>query len=187
MGIGGVALLIDPTAPGADKVDPVGAAALLAASAIWSVGTLYASKAKMSEPPLLGIGMQMTAGGVLLLLTGLALGEAARFDLGLISQRSWIAFVYLVFVGALIGFTAYLWLVRKVPPALATTYAFVNPVIAIILGALILSEPASWRTLAAGAVIIAAVAIITQAKARPKGQAAAPERPTVQKEAPEPP
>ena len=153
--------------------------ALLAASAIWSVGTLYSSRAKMPEPPLLGIGMQMTAGGALLVVTGLALGEASRFTLSGVSERSAIAFVYLVFIGALIGFTAYLWLVRKVPPALVTTYAFVNPIIAIILGALILSEPATPRTLLAGAVIIGAVAIITQAKARrPAPEAPAPAPPT---------
>ena len=179
LGIAGVALLIDPSRVGADAIDPAGAAALLAASAIWSVGTLYSSRAKMPEPPLLGIGMQMTAGGALLVVTGLALGEASRFTLSGVSERSAIAFVYLVFIGALIGFTAYLWLVRKVPPALATTYAFVNPIIAIILGALILSEPATPRTLLAGAVIIGAVAIITQAKARrPAPEAPAPAPPT---------
>jgi drug/metabolite transporter (DMT)-like permease len=167
LGIAGVALLIDPSRTGADAIDPVGAVALLCASAIWSVGTLYSSRAKLPDPPLLAIGMEMTAGGVLLVVTGLALGEGSQLNLARISQASALAFVYLVLIGALIGFTAYLWLVRKVPPALATTYAFVNPIIAIMLGALILAEPVTDRTLLAAAVIIAAVAIITQAKARP--------------------
>lgn len=166
LGIFGVALLVVPR-QGPDSIDPVGAVALLCASAIWSVGTLYSGKAKLPEPPLLAIGMEMTAGGALLLVTGVALGEVGRLNLAGISQASAIAFVYLVLIGALIGFTAYLWLVRKVPPALATTYAFVNPIIAIFLGALILDEPVTVWTGIAAAVIIVAVAIITQSKARP--------------------
>ncbi len=166
LGVLGVALLIDPTRAGADAIDPVGAAALLCASAIWSVGTLYSGKAKLPDPPLLAIGMEMTAGGALLLVTGLALGEGGQLNLAAVSSNSAWAFVYLVLVGALVGFTAYLWLVRTVPPALATTYAFVNPIVAIYLGWLILAEPVTDRTLLAAAVIIAAVAIITQTRSR---------------------
>ena len=176
LGIGGVALLVAPRS-GVDSIDPTGAAALLCASAIWSVGTLYAGKAKLPDPPLLAIGMQMTAAGALLVVAGAALGEFGRLNFSTISQASAIAFVYLVLIGALIGFTAYLWLVRKVPPALATTYAFVNPIIAILLGALILGEPVTIWTIAAASVIIIAVAIITQAKARPPPQPAAPPTP----------
>jgi drug/metabolite transporter (DMT)-like permease len=189
LGIAGVALLIDPSRSGADAIDPVGAVALLCASAIWSVGTLYSGRAKLPEPPLLAIGMEMTAGGALLVVTGLLLGEGQQLNVAGISQSSAIAFVYLVLIGALIGFTAYLWLVRKVPPALATTYAFVNPIIAIMLGAMILAEPVTDRTLLAAAVIIAAVAIITQAKARPAPDARAPGAPvppTAEEGVPEP-
>ncbi len=177
LGVAGVALLVDPTRVGADAIDPVGAAALLAAAAIWSVGTLYSGKAKLPEPPLLAIGMEMTAGGALLVVTGLALGEGSRLNLGAVSERSAVAFVYLVLIGALIGFTAYLWLVRKVPPALATTYAFVNPIIAIMLGAAILAEPVTDRTLLAAIVIIVAVAIITQARSKAVPRAPPPPEP----------
>jgi len=83
-----------------------------------------------------------------------------------VSQRSALAFVYLVLVGAMVGFTAYLWLIKNVPPALATTYAFVNPVVAIYVGWLVLAEPVTPRTLLAAAVIIAGVALITQARSR---------------------
>ena len=104
------------------------------------------------------------AGGLALLVVGLALGEASHFQVSAVSERSAWAFVYLVFVGALIGFTAYLWLIRNVTPALATTYAFVNPIVAVALGAWIASEPPTPRTAVAAAVVIAAVAIITQGK-----------------------
>jgi drug/metabolite transporter (DMT)-like permease len=183
LGMVGVALLIDPTRAGPDAINPVGAIALLCASAIWSVGTLYSSKAKLPDPPLLAIGMEMTAGGALLLVTGLALGEGGQLNLASISSNSAWAFVYLVLVGALVGFTAYLWLVRTVPPALATTYAFVNPIVAIYLGWLILAEPVTDRTLLAAVVIIVAVAIITQTRSR-KARTAVPAAATARAEPP---
>jgi drug/metabolite transporter (DMT)-like permease len=166
LGLVGVAVLVDPTAAGASGIDPVGAAILLVACFLWSIGTLYGGKAKMADPPLLAIGMQMFAGGLLLLATGAAVGELGRLNLTGISDRSAVAFAYLVLIGALIGFTSYLWLIRNVEPALATTYAFVNPVVAVLLGFWILAEPISDRTVIAAAVIIAGVAIITQARAR---------------------
>lgn len=166
LGLLGVAILVDPASAGAGGIDPVGAAILLVACFLWSVGTLYSGKAKMPDPPLLSIAMQMFAGGLLLLLTGVAVGELPRLNLAGISDRSAVAFVYLVLIGALIGFTSYLWLIRNVKPALATTYAFVNPVVAVLLGFWILAEPITWRTVVAAAVIIAGVAIITQTRAR---------------------
>lgn len=167
LGLVGVVILVDPTQVGAAAIDPAGGVVLILASLIWSVGTLYGGKAKLAEPPLLAIGMEMLAGGAILVVAGLALGEGGRLDFTAISERSLIAFVYLVLVGALIGFTAYLWLIRKVPPALATTYAFVNPVVAVYLGFVILAEAVTPTTILAAAIIIAGVAIITQARSRP--------------------
>jgi drug/metabolite transporter (DMT)-like permease len=111
--------------------------------------------------------MEMLAGGVILLVAGTMVGEWSAFNLAAISQRSAIAFVYLVLVGAMVGFTAYLWLIKNVPPALATTYAFVNPVVAMYVGWLVAAEPITPQTVLAAAVIIAGVALITQARQRP--------------------
>lgn len=166
LGLVGVAILVDPWQAGVEHIEPVGAAVLIAASAIWSVGTIYGGRVKLKEAPLLVIGMEMLAGGLILLAAGTLAGEWSAFDLGRVSQRSALAFVYLVLVGAMVGFTAYLWLIKNVPPALATTYAFVNPVVAIYVGWLVLAEPVTPRTLLAAAVIIAGVALITQARSR---------------------
>ena len=166
LGLAGVAILVDPSQVGAAHIDPVGAAVLILASAIWSVGTIYGGRVKLKEAPLLVIGMEMLAGGLILLAAGTLAGEWQALDLARVSQRSLLAFVYLVLVGAMVGFTAYLWLIKNVPPALATTYAFVNPVVAIYVGWLVLAEPVTPRTLLAAAVIIAGVALITQARSR---------------------
>jgi drug/metabolite transporter (DMT)-like permease len=166
LGLVGVAVLMDPTASGAARINPLGAVLLLIASVLWSFGTLYSRSAKLPDAPILAIGMQMLAGGALLLGTGVALGELGRIDIAAVSQRSAVAFVYLVLLGGLVGFPAYLWLIRNVQPALATTYAFVNPVVAVILGFIILAEPITGRTVLAAAVIITGVAIITQARSR---------------------
>ncbi len=166
LGLAGVALLVEPWNAGAAGIEPVGAAVLVVASAIWSAGTIYGGRVKLKEAPLLVIGMEMLAGGLILLAAGTLAGEWSAFKLAAISQRSAIAFVYLVLVGAMVGFTAYLWLIKNVPPALSTTYAFVNPVVAIYVGWLVLAEPITPQTILAAAVIIAGVALITQVRSR---------------------
>lgn len=177
LGLVGVAVLVDPTAVGAAHIDPTGVVILLAASFLWSIGTLYGGKAKLPDPPLMAIGMEMLAGGAILFIVAAALGEFWRLNVAGISQASAIAFVYLVLVGALVGFTAYLWLIRNVTPALATTYAFVNPVVAVYLGFIVLAEPITARTVVAAAIIIVGVAIITQARARGARTVLAPSDP----------
>jgi drug/metabolite transporter (DMT)-like permease len=106
-------------------------------------------------------GMEMLLGGGLLLLAATVTGEWARFDVAAISLRSGVAFLYLIFIGAIIGFTAYIWLLKNTTPAKATTYAYVNPVVAVFLGWAILSEPVTPAMLAAMVVIIFSVALIS--------------------------
>jgi len=170
LGFAGVALLVDPFSIGSIRFELWAMVLLLAASALWSVGTLYGRDVKLPDPPALAMGMEMLGGGACLLVAGVAVGEVGRMDLSGVSTLSLVAFAYLTTVGSLGGFTAYLWLIRNVPPQLATTYAYVNPVIAVGLGALLAAEPLTPRTLAAAAVIIVAVAVITRARA--PGQAA---------------
>jgi drug/metabolite transporter (DMT)-like permease len=105
--------------------------------------------------------MEMLSGGGLLVLGGLVLGEGADVHLAQVSLRSALALVYLITFGALIGFTAYVWLLRAVSPALVGTYAYVNPIVAVLLGWLFLSEPLTLRTVIAAAVILSGVVLIT--------------------------
>jgi drug/metabolite transporter (DMT)-like permease len=167
LGFIGIALLIGPgKLAGGDHVDLVGAAVLILASLSWATGSLYSRRAQLPVSPLLATAMEMLAGGALLLIASWLAGEWMRFDLSAPSLRSWLALGYLIVFGALVGFTAYIWLLRVATPAHVSTYAYVNPVVAIFLGWAFASEPLTARTLLAAAVIVAAVVIITTYRAR---------------------
>lgn len=164
VGFGGVALLVGPVG-GEARFDLLGIAAILFAALSWAGGSLYARRAPLPSRPLVGTAMEMLAGGVALVIVGLAAGELGRVDLGAFSVASWIGLAYLVVFGSLAGFAAYAWLLRVARTSLVSTYAYVNPVIAVLLGWAILSEAVTARTLIAGAVIVAAVALIVSARA----------------------
>ncbi|MDP2654398.1 MAG: drug/metabolite exporter YedA [Candidatus Omnitrophota bacterium] len=138
-----------------------GTLALLTASLSWAVGSVYSRKAVLPDSPLVATGMEMTAGGACLLLLGLLQGEAAGWDPAAFSIKSVLAFLYLVVFGSLIGFTAYIWLLRAVGPARTSTYAFVNPVVAVLLGWGLGGEALTGRTILAALTIVAAVGVIT--------------------------
>ncbi len=170
VGFGGVALLAWPS--GSGRIDVLGALALLVSGITWAIGSLYARRAPLPQRPLVNSSMQMLMGGGLLMVVAAASGELN--DVGQPSLRSILAMVYLVLIGAIVAFSAYAWLVRSVPMSLASTYAYVNPVVAVFLGWAILSEPLSVRTIAAGAIILGAVAlIITPSRERPPAVVAA--------------
>jgi drug/metabolite transporter (DMT)-like permease len=170
IGIGfvGVAILVGPTALGTTgALDPLGLAAILFSPIAWSTGSLYAAhRAALPHHPLVATGTQMLAGGVVLTLMSLLSGELTTFDPATVSTDSLLAFGYLTVVGSLLAFTVYGWLLRVAPLPLVATYAYVNPVVAVILGALVLQEPIDARTVIAGAVIIGAVALIVTARGR---------------------
>ena len=172
LGMAGLAILVDPRQGGPQHVSPVAAIVLIAGSCCWAAGSLYARYSPLPDSPSLAVGLEMVWGGLALILTAGATGEFARLDIARISTTSWIAFAYLITFGSLIGFTAYMWLVQNVPPAMTATYAFVCPVVAVLLGWAIAGEPLTGRSLAAGAAIVAAVAITTLAP-RPAEQPAA--------------
>jgi drug/metabolite transporter (DMT)-like permease len=161
VGLAGVALLVRPS--GLGGVDITGAVMLTLASLTWALGSLYSRVADLPQSPLMATGIQMLAGGVQLVLAGMALGEPARFHLAQVSLASVAAFVYLI-AAAVVAFTAYLWLLRAAPAALVSTYSYVNPLVAVFLGWAIAGEPITGRTLAAAAVIVASVALITFAR-----------------------
>jgi drug/metabolite transporter (DMT)-like permease len=162
-GFMGVGILLGPALrlPSSGGQRPaIGMSILLVSSFIWSAGSLYSRGAKHAASPFLTAAQQMLCGGVLLLLTGVATGELQRFHPSSISPRSFGAFVYLVIIGAVVGYTAYIWLLRHCDPAKVATYAYVNPIVAVLLGAGFAGEKLSMRVLIAAALIIGSVAIV---------------------------
>ena len=134
----------------------------MVASLAWAWGSLYSKHRDKPAAPMLNAGMQSLAGGVALLIAAVLAGEFHGFDFAAVSARSWLALVYLIVFGSGIGFSAYVFLLEKSTPARVGTYAFVNPVVALFLGWLILAEPLSLRTfLAAGVILTAVILVIT--------------------------
>ncbi len=162
VGFGGVALLIGSPAQG--PVSTVGAIVLIVASLSWAAGSLYSRGAKLPDDSFLATGMEMLAGGACLTIAAFFAGEFARLDVAAISPASWIAFVYLIFFGGIVGFSAYLWVIRNAPTALVSTYAYVYAVVAVFLGWAFLHERLTLRAAAAGAIIVASVAWIVSAR-----------------------
>jgi len=160
VGFGGVALLVHPG--GGAHVVPM--LALLVTTAAWAGGSLYARGAALPESPLLSASMQMLAASAFLAVAGVAKGETRAIHADTFSTKPVIAFVYLVLVGSLIAFSAYAWLLKNVRVSVVSTYAFVNPVIAVALGTVFLNETIGWSTIAAGAAIVVAVVLIVTAR-----------------------
>src|SRR5215510_5608857 len=166
-GFVGVAILFGPglhlhSVAGRNPV--IGMSILLFTSFIWSAGSLYSRAAKHAPSPFLTAAQQMICGGMLLLIAGVITGEPPRFHPGSISMLSLGAFVYLVVIGAVVGYTAYIWLLRHCDPAKVATYAYVNPIVAVLLGTIFAGETVSARTLAAAVLIIGSVALIITAQ-----------------------
>jgi drug/metabolite transporter (DMT)-like permease len=188
LGLAGVGLLVRPMgAVGGGGVDLWGAALLSGASLSWAAGSLYSRHANLPASPLLATGIEMLAGGAMMLAGGAVLGEFGEIDLAHASTRSLLAFGYLV-VAALVAFTAYLWLLRVAPPALVSTYSYVNPLVAVLLGWALAGEPLTLRTAVAALVIVSGVALITITRTRTvetkeKEKAAAPAAPGLECEA----
>jgi len=176
LGFGGVALLVGPTKVGTEAVDPVGATVLVLAALSWAAGSLYSRRAKLPASLLQAAAMQSLAGGLILLALGAASGQWARFDPAQVSPRSWISLGYLVVFGSLLGFTAYIWLLRAAAPSRVATYAYVNPVVAVLLGWAFAGEPVNARMLGATALIVAAVALVIMNQHRTLPAAVPPEK-----------
>jgi drug/metabolite transporter (DMT)-like permease len=167
LGMAGIVLLVVPGRFGGNgHVDPLGAVALLTAALSWSFGSLYARRAKLPSSTLMATAMEMIAGGTLLGLVGLAFGEGARLDVSAVSLRSLLSLVYLIVFGSLLGFSAYIWILKVSTPARVSTYAYVNPIVAVLLGALFARESITARVALAALVIVSAVAVIITARSR---------------------
>jgi drug/metabolite transporter (DMT)-like permease len=159
LGLIGVAILVVPG--GLDgTIDPIGALMLFGATLSWALGTVLSPRLQTPRNALVSTAYQMLAGGIVLLVAGLGRGELANVDPATFSVRSMVAFAYLVVFGSLVAFSAYTWLLQNASVSLVSTYAFVNPVVAVLLGALILAEPITPSILIGAAVIVVAVAFI---------------------------
>ena len=165
LGFGGLVLLVGAGAGGA-SLDPWSCAGIMFACVCWSFGSIYSRHVRNPADPMMAATLQMLLGGVMMLVVGQFRGELNGFHLHDLTPRSVAAWAYLVVAGSLIAFPAYLYLLKHSTPARVSTYAYVNPVVAVFLGWLILGEPITGRTFVAAAIIIAAVAIITTQKAR---------------------
>jgi len=160
-GVAGLALLVGPAHLwGSSRVNLAGAGVLIFASFSWSLGSILSHKVNLPHSSFLAAAMEMLTGGALLLLLGALSGETRQLHFSGVALRSWLGLVYLIAAGSLLGFTAYLWLLRSVPTARVSTYAFVNPAVAVFLGWALGNEPLTGRELLASATIIAGVALI---------------------------
>jgi drug/metabolite transporter (DMT)-like permease len=159
LALAGIALLVLPTG-GGRAVELVPAGALLLAALSWSVGSLWSRRAPLPKATLLATAMEALAGGAALWIVGLAGGEGASLHLSAITARSALALAYLIVAGSILGFSAYVWLLTVSTPDRVSTYAFVNPIVAVTFGVLLAGEKLTPRIALASAVIVGAVALI---------------------------
>ena len=181
-GVVGVAVLLVPV-EGLDALDPAGVALALGAELSWAIGSIYARHAPLPRSNLVATGMEMLAGGAALVIAGSLLGEIGRTDVSDFSVRSLLAISYLIVFGSIVAFTAYTWLLANVPVSTVGTYAYVNPIVAVALGAIILSEPITIRTLVATVLIIGAVVTMLSGRPREPDEEPTPAEAVVEPEA----
>jgi len=177
LGFGGAAWLAAPWehAKAGESLHPGALAALVLASFLWPLGSIIARHAKNPAPLFVASALQMICGGVALAVAAAMSGELAEWKLAAISARSGWAFVYLVIVGSLVGFSTFVWLMKHSTPTRVSTYAYVNPVVAVFLGWLLLDEEVKRRTILSAAVIVGGVILITWQKGRAAAAGLAPE------------
>jgi len=161
-GFVGVIILVEgmPTSSG-NVVGPIAAVAVLLGALAWGLGSFFSRTAKMPDSHFTGVAMQMIVGGVLLFSASIATGELTGLQLANMSQRSFAALVYLIVFGSLIAFTSYIWLLKQIAPSRVATYAYINPVVALLLGWAFAEEQITLRSMAATIIILISVAAIT--------------------------
>jgi len=162
IGIGGVLVLVSRSISFGDSpIDTIGAIALIVAAIGWSVGSALTRKVPLPSSKAMSSGAQMFAGGVLLMITSAALGEFRGFRVQAVSLKAWLALAYLIVAGSIVAFTAYLWLIHHESPTKVGTYAYVNPVVAVLLGYFLGGEGLSLRTIMGTMLVLVSVVVIT--------------------------
>jgi drug/metabolite transporter (DMT)-like permease len=170
LGLSGVALIIGADLQ-SDRSQMLSSVAVLIGTLSWATGMVYSRSASLHPDDRMAAAMSLLSGAVLLFLTGTVTGEAADFDLALVSIKSLLALAYLAIAGSLVAYSAYFWLLNRYPPTLIATHTYVNPIVALVLGWSIAGEVLTTRFLSGGVVVIAAIALVGRATAR-EGQAA---------------
>jgi drug/metabolite transporter (DMT)-like permease len=164
LGFAGLALLVGPAKlGGSQRTDVIGTGLLMVCSFVWACASIYSKHRPMPAAPLLIVGMQSLAGGAALWLLTFISGEYRDLHLGAVTARSWLALIYLIIFGSAVGFTAYLYILKKSSASKVATYGFVNPVVALFLGWLLAAEPITPRTILAAAIILTAVIVVITA------------------------
>jgi drug/metabolite transporter (DMT)-like permease len=167
IGIGGVAVLMSQSLNlGGAPIDRAGAVALIVASMSWSVASSLTRKLPLPSSKVMSSGAQMVAGGVLLALTAAALGEFQGFHPGAVSRGAWLSLLYLIVAGSIIAFTAYVWLIHHESPTKVGTYAYVNPVVAVLLGYFLGGEALGLRAILGTLLVLISVLVITTARTK---------------------
>jgi drug/metabolite transporter (DMT)-like permease len=167
IGIAGVAVLMSRSLNlGGAPIDPIGAVALIIASMSWSVASVLTRKLPLPPSKVMSSGAQMLAGGVLLTLTAASLGEFRNFHPATVSRGAWLSLLYLIVAGSIIGFTAYVWLIHHEAPTKVGTYAYVNPVVAVLVGYFLGGEPLGLRTILGTVFVLLSVVMITMTPAK---------------------
>ena len=171
LGLTGVVVLVGGSGAevgigGADEAAVLLASlAVVAASISWAIGSMHNRRAELPRPPLYATALTMTAGGAVLVLVGLAAGEAGRLTLSEVAGRSWLSLLYLIVFGSIVAFSAYAWLLRVVRPAAVGTYAYVNPIVALALGWWLADEPFTGPMLVGTVIIVAGVLLVQRGRA----------------------
>jgi drug/metabolite transporter (DMT)-like permease len=150
---------------GGAPVDTLGAIALIVAAISWSIAAALSRKLPLPASKVMSSGAQMLAGGVLLAVAALVLGEFRHFDPATVSLRAWLSLAYLIVAGSIVAFTAYVWLIHHESPTKVGTYAYVNPVVAVVIGYVFGGEPLGLRTILGSACVLVSVVLITMAPA----------------------
>jgi drug/metabolite transporter (DMT)-like permease len=170
IGFGGIFLLIGPAElTGAGHTfNALGIGTLFVAAFLWSIGSIYSRSADMPQSSLMATAAEMLTGSLAIFLVSGLTGEWRGFDFANVSTSSWLGLLYLIAVGSLIGFVSYIWLLQNAPVSLVATYAYVNPLVAMFLGAWLANEMLNARILVSGLVIIGSVVLINQTKSKPR-------------------
>jgi drug/metabolite transporter (DMT)-like permease len=162
IGTGGVAVLTNRSLDlGGEPIDRLGAVALLVAAMSWSIASAFARKLPLPSSQVMNSGAQMLAGGVFLLVAAAALGEPGEFHPAAVSWRAWVALLYLIVPASIVAFTAYVWLIHRESPTKVGTYAYVNPVVAVLLGYFVGGEGLALRTILGTLLVLTSVVLIT--------------------------
>jgi drug/metabolite transporter (DMT)-like permease len=162
VGMAGVADLVGRfTNSSQGAVDPLGAAALIFAAISWSIAASFTRKLPLPESKVMSSGAQMLAGGILLMIAAALFGEFRGFHAQLVSREAWLALAYLIVFGSIVGFTAYVWLLHHESPTRVGTYAYVNPVVAVVVGYFLGGESIGPRTVVGTVLVLVSVVVIT--------------------------